>query len=287
MDANGALPARVNVMPLRLLDGATAAVPLPERFASDMLRVDTVKFLADGGLSGATAALSVPYRHQDTRGVLRFSTESLRGLCAESHLAGWRIATHAIGDRAIDQVLDVYEALGPHPLGLAHRIEHFGLPDAAQLRRAAQLRVIAAPQTIFLRALGRNFRNYLPESFLSRTYPVRAMLDAGVRVALSSDAPVVEDDNPLSGMAAAVTRSDADGGLIAPRERITVSEALRAYTMGGAIATGDEANRGSIEAGKWADLAVLSGSPLAESPERLQRLIVDMTILAGRVVYER
>ena len=279
MDANGALPSRVNVMPLRLPDGTTAAVPLPERFVSDMLRVDTVKFLADGGLSGATAALSVPYRHQDTRGVLRFSTDSLRALCAESHEAGWRIATHAIGDRAIDQVLDVYEGLGPHPRGLAHRIEHFGLPDAAQLQRAARLRVIAAPQTIFIRALGRNFRNYLPESFLSRTYPVRAMLDAGVTVALSSDAPVVEDDNPLSGMYAAITRCDADGTLIAPREGITVAEALHAYTMGGAIATGDEANRGSVEAGKWADLAVLSGDPLSESPERLPRLTVDMTIL--------
>jgi predicted amidohydrolase YtcJ len=287
MDASGALPSRINVMPLRLLDGATQAEPLPERFNSDRLRVDTVKFLADGGLSGATAALSVPYRHQDTRGVLRFSTDSLRALCLESHGAGWRIATHAIGDVAIGQVLDVYESLGPHPRGLAHRIEHFGLPDRAQLARAARLGVIAAPQTIFIKELGRNFRSYLPESFLPRTYPVRAMLDAGVRVALSSDAPVVEDDNPLGGMAAAVTRRDADGELIAPDEAITVAEALYAYTMGGAIATGDEGNRGSIEAGKWADLAVLSGDPLAESGDGLPRLTVDMTILAGRIVYEK
>jgi predicted amidohydrolase YtcJ len=287
MDASGALPSRINVMPLRLLDGATRAEPLPERFHSDMLRVDTVKFLADGGLSGATAALSVPYRHRDTRGVLRFSTESLSALCAESHQAGWRIATHAIGDVAIDQVLGVYESLGPHPDGLAHRIEHFGLPDRAQLARAARLGVIAAPQTIFIKELGRNFRSYLPESLFPRTYPVRAMLDAGVRVALSSDAPVVEDDNPLSGMAAAVTRRDADGELIAPGEAITAAEALYAYTMGGAVATGDEANRGSVEAGKWADLAILSGNPLEEAPEQLADLEVDMTLVAGRVVFER
>jgi predicted amidohydrolase YtcJ len=287
MDAAGALPSRINVMPLRLLDGAVDAVPLPEAFVSDMLRVDTVKFLADGGLSGATAALSVRYRHQDTCGVLRFSTDSLRALCVESHEAGWRIATHAIGDVAIDQVLDVYESLGPHPRGLAHRIEHFGLPDAAQLERAARLNIIAAPQTIFIKELGRNFRNYLPSSFFSRTYPVRAMIDAGVRVALSSDAPVVEDDNPLTGIAAAITRRDADGEPIAPRQAISAKEAVYAYTMGGAIATGDEMNRGSIEAGKWADLAVLSGSPLEESPEQLPDLTVDMTLVAGRVAFEK
>jgi predicted amidohydrolase YtcJ len=148
MDANGELPSRINVMPLRLLDGDASPVLLPDRFVSDMLRVDTVKLLADGGLSGATAALSVPYRHADTRGVLRFSTADLKRLCAESHRAGWRIATHAIGDVAIDQVLEVYESLGPHPLGLAHRIEHFGLPDAAQLAAPRSSRSSMAPQTI-------------------------------------------------------------------------------------------------------------------------------------------
>jgi predicted amidohydrolase YtcJ len=287
LDAKRGLLACVNVMPLRRVDGVPKPVPLPELFVSDMLRIDTVKFLADGGLSGATAALSVPYRHVNSKGILRFSNGELRELCTESHRAGWRIATHAIGDVAIDQVLDVYEQLGPHPRGLAHRIEHFGLPDATQLARAARLSVIAAPQTIFIKTFGRNFRAYLPESLLPRTYPVRAMLDAGIRIALSSDAPVVEDDNPLVGMMAAITRIDEQGELIAPRQAITVNEALYAYTMGGAIASGDEANRGSIEAGKWADLAVLSANPLTASPEALPHLSVDLTLVAGRVVFER
>lgn len=287
MDAAGSLPARVNVMPLRKLDGNPVPVPLPERFASDMLRVDTVKFLADGGLSGATAALSVPYRHAASAGVLRFAGDELQTLCAEAHRAGWRIATHAIGDRAIDQVLDVYEGLGEHPRRLAHRIEHLGLPDATQLARAARLGVIAAPQTVFLHALGRNFRHYLPDDFLARCYPVRAMLDAGLPVALSSDAPVVEDDNPLLGMAVAQTRRDQDGHPIARDQAITASEALYAYTMGGAVATGDDGNRGSIEPGRWADLAVLSDDPLAVEADALTGVRVEMTFLAGRLVYER
>jgi len=184
-------------------------------------------------------------------------------------------------------MLGIYESLGAHPRGLAHRIEHFGLPDTEQVARAAKLRVIAAPQAIFIRSLGRNFRDYLPDSFLPRTYPIRAMLDAGVRVALSSDAPVVEDDNPLVGMLAAVTRRDSDGQPIAPQQGITIEEALRGYTMGGAVATGDESNRGSIEAGKWADLAVLSQDPLSVEPDALPTIRVDMTFVGGRVAYER
>jgi predicted amidohydrolase YtcJ len=287
VEAKGGLPSRINVMPLRRVDGVPAPVPLPEQFESDRLRVDTIKFLADGGLSGATAALSVNYRHAPQKGVLRFERGELLKLCRETHQAGWRIAAHAIGDVAIDQMLDIYESLGPHPRGLAHRIEHFGLPDATELARAAALRVIAAPQTIFIHSFGRNFRSYLPDCFLPRTYPIRAMLDAGVRVALSSDAPVVEDDNPLVGMMAAITRRDNEGQLIAPEQAITAAEALHGYTMGGAVATGDEANRGSVEPGKWADLAVLSGNPLTVRPEALPGITVDMTLVAGRVAYER
>jgi predicted amidohydrolase YtcJ len=287
LDANGGLPARVNVMPLRRMDGVDAPVPLPERFVSNMLRVDTVKFLADGGLSGATAALTANYRHAPVRGLLRFDSGDLRELCAESHDAGWRIAAHAIGDAAIEQVLGIYESLGPHPRGLAHRIEHFGLPSAAHLARAARLNVIAAPQTVFIHSLGRNFRRYLPDDFLPRTYPIRAMLDAGVRVALSSDAPVVDDDNPLLGMMAAVTRRDDEGFTIAAEQAITIGEALNSYTTGGAVASGDDTNRGCIAPGQWADLAVLSADPLAAEPEALTRIQVDMTLLAGAVVYER
>jgi predicted amidohydrolase YtcJ len=286
-DAGGRLPARVNVMPLRRVDGVPAPVPLPEVYHSDYLQVDTVKFLADGGLSGATAALSVPYRHADTRGMLRFDRDDLLALCRESHDAGWRIAIHVIGDVAIDQVLGIYETLGPHPRGLAHRLEHFGLPDARQLARAARLGVVAVPQTIFIHSLGRNFRDYLPDAFLPRCYPIRAMLDAGIPVALSSDAPVVENDNPLMGMQAAVTRRDREGHRIAPEQAITVREALDGYTLGGARTTATPAAVGAIAPGAWADFAVLSADPLTTPAEALPAITVDETWLAGERVHER
>jgi predicted amidohydrolase YtcJ len=287
MDARDALPVRMTVMPLRRIDGRADPVPLPEQHVSDMLRVDTVKFIADGGLSGATAALSIPYRHADTKGTLRFEEEDLRRLCQESHDRGWRIAIHAIGDVAIEMVLTVFETLGPHPRGLAHRIEHFGLPDDEQLRRAASLGVISVPQSIFIHALGGNFLAVLPDSLLHRAYPIRSMLDAGLTVALSSDAPVVEDDNPLLGMYAAITRRSRDGSAICPEQGITAVEALYGYTMGGALAAGDADTRGSIAPGKWADVAVLSADPLAVDPEALPEIRGDMTFLAGNKVYER
>jgi len=280
----GALPSRVNVMALRLVDGV-GPVPLPaDRHLSDHLRIDTVKFFADGGLSGATAALSVPYRHAATHGVLRFEEAELLALAREAHDAGWRVATHAIGDVAIDQVLRVYEALGRGPK--RHRIEHFGLPRPDHLARAGRLGVIAAPQTIFLSALGRNFRLYLPDALLARAYPVRAMLDAGITVALSSDAPVVEDDSPLSGMRAAIDRRDPEGQPIAPDQAITLDEALDAYTRGGAVASGDDAVRGCLRAGMQADLTVVSGDLMGAPPEALTSLVVTQTWVGGRLAFE-
>ncbi|MBK8021638.1 MAG: amidohydrolase family protein [Chloroflexi bacterium] len=288
LDSAGLLDVRVNGLPIRRADGGTNTYPLPERYVSDFLRIDTVKFFADGGLSGATAAISEPYQVTGDQGVLRFQTNELAQLMWEAHEHGFRIGTHAIGDIALDQVIGIYEELNARKPGLRHRIEHLGLPTADHLRRVKAIDAIAVPQTVFLSALGTSFRRYLPPHFLPRCYPVRAMLNAGLDVALSSDAPVVPDDNPLLGIKAAVDRFDPLGEAIAPEQTITPYEALYAYTMGGAMASGDAANRGSITPGKWADLIILSGDPLREaaiSPERLLDIQVEQVYVGGKLVY--
>lgn len=288
LDEGGDLAVRVNGLPIRRPDGGTETLPLPEKYVSDTLRIDTVKFFADGGLSGATAAISQPYKVTGNQGVLRFEQDELFELMWEAHAAGYRIATHAIGDVALEQVISVYEELyRRQPNGQRHRIEHLGLPSAEHLRRCAAIGVIAVPQTVFLHALGTTFRRYLPDSYFPRCYPVRAMLDAGLTVALSTDAPVVPDDNPLLGIKAAIDRKDANGSPIAPEQAITPYEALYAYTMGGAIASGDADNRGSLTVGKWADMVVLSGDPLTASPDDLLNIKVDQTYVGGQLVYER
>ena len=288
LEAAGELAIRVNGMPIRRPDGGTETLPLPERFISEWLRIDSVKFFADGGLSGATAAVRRPYKVTNNTGVLRFDPEELTELMWEAHSAGFRIGTHAIGDAAIDQVLDAYEECHrrrplPH---LRHRIEHLGLPNPEHYARCAKLGIIVAPQTVFLPALGASFRRYLHDDYLDHCYPVRSMLDAGLTVALSSDAPVVPDDNPLLGMKAAFDRLDAEGHAIAPDQAISAQEALYAYTMGGAIASGEADNRGSLQVGKWADLAVLSGDPLTTPARDLLNIHVNQTYVGGKLAYE-
>ncbi|MCX6046977.1 MAG: amidohydrolase family protein, partial [Chloroflexi bacterium] len=235
------------------------------------------------------AAISIPYRETGTKGVMIWESEELADQMWVAHSNGYHIGTHANGDVALEQVIRIYELINarqPRP-DLRHRIEHLALPTAEHLQRCAALGVMAATQTVFLPAMGATFRRYMPESYYPRVYGVRAMLDAGLTVALSTDAPVVPDDNPLIGLKAAVDRLDHAGNPLGADQAITPREALYAYTMGGAILSGDEANRGSITPGKWADLVVLSGDPLTTPTAQMLDLHVVQTYVGGELVYER
>ena len=130
MEVAGEMPLRVNAMALRRTLSGGATLPLPERSVSPWLRIDSVKLLVDGGLSGATAALSCCYRHSDSTGLLRLGGDELYQLALEAHRVGLRVGAHAIGDRAIDEVLDAYVKLTASQPDPAPRIEHFGLPSA-------------------------------------------------------------------------------------------------------------------------------------------------------------
>lgn len=256
LDKAGRLPIRVNLLYIRRPDGGTKTFPLPEKYRSDFLRCDSVKFFSDGGLSGATAAISQSYRNTEgpSRGVLRFETEELYQLALEAHSNGFRIGTHSIGDRALDQVLSVYQRLyQTKPSTIRHRIEHFGLPGENHLALMKQMNTIAVPQPIFLHELRENFRRYLPEDFICRCYNLKALFDAGLTVAFSSDGPVVHEVSPVEGIKAAINEPMCKGN------GVSLDQALWAYTQGGAIAQGDQGNRGSIASGRWADFTILNG----------------------------
>lgn len=254
LDAEGALPIRVNLLFMRRPDGQSHTYPLPPKHHSAFLRCDSVKFFSDGGLSGATAALSVPYQNSDgpPLGVLRFEDAELFELALEAHQAGFRIGTHAIGDRAIEQVLGVYERLYQASPGPRHRIEHFGLPSSQQLARAAQMGIFAVPQPIFLHELRANFLRYLPPEFAPRCYNLQAMLKAGLGLALSSDGPVVQQLSPLAGVLAACFEPMQAGN------QLDYDQAYAAYTLGGALAQGDQEQMGRFVSGAYADLVVVN-----------------------------
>jgi predicted amidohydrolase YtcJ len=218
-----------------------------------------VKFFADGGLSGATAAISQPYKTltPQSYGILRFEEEELYALALEAHRQGFRIGTHAIGDRALDQVLSIYERLYQQAPGPRHRIEHFGLAGPKHLAKARDLGIIAVPQPVFLSELRANYERYVPDDWFCRCFNLRAMFAAGLSVAFSSDGPVVRQVDPLTGLRAALKEPLCAGN------EVSLEQALWAYTMGGAIAQGDQENRGSLAPGRWADLVTLEGD-LAE-----------------------
>lgn len=277
LESEGRLPVRMNLLHLLRPDLGGERYPLPEMAVLPRLRCDTVKLFADGGLSGNTAALSVPYKHEDSRGILRLEGEELHGLARHARRAGYRLAVHAIGDRALDQVLDVYARLfRDEPEGPSHRIEHFGVPTARHLEAARDLRVHVVTQPIFLRELAANFRGSLPEVLLDRCYPFGAMMRAGLSVAFSSDGPVVRDVAPLSGVAAAATAA------LVPENAVGVADALRAYTSGGAAAQGDEHNRGMLKPGQWADLVVLEKDPLSVPGTEVDRIRVTDVLVGGK-----
>ncbi len=292
MEMNDELKVRVNAIPIRLPDGATKALPLPKLFASDFLNVNTVKFFADGGLSGKTAAIKRPYKNSNDHGVLRLEENFFYQLAIEAQQANFKIATHAIGDAALDLVINVYSKLyasgTPSPSGRAwvgHRLEHVGLPSQKNLEDIKRMNVSAVMQPIFLYELGKNFIESLDEDYLNRVYPCKTLLKSGINLSLSTDAPVVKDFNPMRCIQSAVERKDVAGNVIAAAERISVEEALYAYTMGSAIANGDEKNRGSIEVGKFADFIVLDQNPLETNSSELNAIKVQSTFIAGKKVF--
>ena len=288
LDQEGALPIRVNAIAIGIPDGAAMPLPLPAPWRSRDLLVDSVKFFADGGLSGGTAALSRPYRGSAYRGVLRLTEAQLLEAAGLVHRAGLRVATHAIGDEAIEMVLDCYARLGRDaPNGPSHRIEHLGLPTERQKDRIRDLGVEIATQPIFLDELGRNFIAALDDGFLADCYPVRSLLDRGIRTAFSSDAPVVANLNPLRCIQAAVTRRTTGGQVIAAGEAVSVAEGLRAHITDAAAVAGWGGELGSLAPGKVADFVVLDRDPGRSAPDTLAEISVLATYRGGERVYSR
>jgi len=218
-----------------------------------------LKAFADGVVESRTAALLEPYADSDDRGSPLWGPDELAEAVRAADARGWQVQVHAIGDAAIRQALDAFEATSP---GSRHRVEHIELPHADDLPRFAQLGVVASMQPQHADAqLVEVWRDNLGRERAASSWPWRALLESGARLAFGTDWPVVPLD-PLSSVQAA-----SDIGL---------REAIKAWTSGSAYAEHSETNKGELREGMLADIAVVD----LDSQE------VHATVVGGRVVYE-
>jgi predicted amidohydrolase YtcJ len=275
---------RLNILPIILPDGSTEAFPVPEKYHSPFLNINTVKFFADGGLSGKTSALKRFYKNTSEQGVLRLDRKQYTELSRQCMQKGLGVATHAIGDAAIEMVIDVYKELNEIYPSIVKRIEHLGLPEKMHLETMHANKIACSMQTIFLDELGKNFIQYLDDAYLQQCYPVKSVLEHNILMSLSSDAPVVKNFNPFKGIAAAVTRKTNEGQAIAAQEGISVAAALKAYTLNAAL-IGCEDRFGSLEKSKLADFIILDKNPLDTPSDELIQIKVLSTYIDGKEVW--
>ena len=285
LEAEGRLPIRVTMAHKRILrDGSM--VPLPGLRRGAWLTTAGVKLFQDGAIAPGTAALSEPYAGDpENRGLLIMPQAELDELVGEIHLAGLQACIHAIGDAAIDSALTAIERArvrDPRP-DPRHRIEHCGLPLPWLHDRLRMSGVIAVLQPPFLHFHGDVYSRNLGPGRSRWLYPART-LSGLCRVAGSSDGPVVPDCRPLLGMKAAMTRRSSSGAQVAPEEAVGFPDALRMYTLGAAIAAGEEQDKGALVPGKLADLVVLGADPARVAPEELDQVPVEMVLLGGQLV---
>ena len=288
--ASGVLGVRTTLMfEVDYLDSAPPdeLAVLPSN-ADDWLRLGPVKLFADGSLLGRTAAMAEDFcGDPGNRGQLQRSEVELCSTICRFHAAGWQLATHAIGDRAVEVVLDSYaQALQLYPrFDHRHRIEHCGVATPEQVRRIVALGVVPVPQGRFVGEIGEAMAQVLGPERTPWCYRLRSFLDAGVELPGSSDRPVVAGP-PLLGIHDMVNRRTELGNPFVPEEALTPLQALRAYTLGSAFAAFVEHDRGSLEIGKLADFAVLSEDVTRCDPNRIRDVRVEATVVGGVLCYD-
>lgn len=258
----------------------------------EWLRIGGLKGFVDGSLGSHTAALLAPFSDApNDSGLLVNTIEDLEAWTTAADRAGLQVAVHAIGDRAIRLQLDVFEraAKANGARDRRFRIEHSQHIDPADLPRYASLGVIASMQPYHAIDDGRWAERLIGARRSETTYAFRSLLDAGARLAFGSDW-FVAPPTPLEGIYAAVTRRTLDGkhpdGWV-PQQKITVEEALRAYTIDAAYAGFSENDLGSLEPGKLADLVVINEDLFTIPSEQLATASIRATIVGGKVVYQQ
>jgi predicted amidohydrolase YtcJ len=259
-------------------------------YGNNHLKFGAAKMFADGGMGARTIAIYPPgvMGEPDNLGVLRWTPEQMRKAHWIAASAGWQLETHAIGDRAIDEVLDSYGAVIKQ-LGLndhRFRIVHAGISTPAVQKRIRELHVVIDGNPPFVYWIGSWFQKYGAER-VRWSYPARSYIENGIVEAAGSDTAVTPI-SPWWGIWAAVARKELQTGeVLASEERLTIREALTLYTRNGAYAGFEENEKGTLEPGKVADFVVVDRDLLSVPTDQLKDVRVLATYVGGEKIYER
>ena len=256
-------------------------------FGDEWIRVGGVKYAADGSASERTMRMSTPYVGTSDYGILTMTQQEIHDAVDDAHSKNWQVGIHANGDVTIDMVLVAYEralAKWPHP-DRRHRIEHCSLVNPGLIARIAKTGTIPTPFWTYIYYHGEKWEQYGAEKMRSM-FAHRSFLDAGIKVPGASDYGPGPFE-PLMAIQSMVTRRDYRGREWGPNQKVTVSEALQIATMHGAYPSREEQIKGSITAGKLADLVILAQDPHDVDPNAIKDIAVVRTITGGRTVYTK
>ena len=291
----GRMHARVSILP-RVIESMIESKSLIELglitgFGNDWLRIGGVKMSIDGGITGRNACFHEPYENDEhNHGIIRIQQDELNHTVQVCHDAGLRCCVHAIGDKAFDMALDAYENAIEHSprKDHRHRIEHMGNWLATQklMQRMVRSGIVAIPNIAFAYYIGDAILDCVGERRLTKAFPFRTLLKNGVIIAGGSDSPGYWPVDPLRDIATAASRKMRWGDVWVPEERISVSEAFAMHTTTASWVGFEENDKGTLEVGKLADIAVLAEDPFDIQPERIKDLKVEMTVVGGEVKYQ-
>jgi predicted amidohydrolase YtcJ len=266
--------------------------PLRTGDGDDFFRIGAIKLFADGSLGGRTAALEAPYSDDpDNRGILVVHEEELKEQVYLAHAQGMQVAVHAIGDRAARVSLEaISSAQSKLPANhIRHRIVHAQILSPHIITEMRRVKVVADIQPKFISTDMRWAVERVGAARMRSSYSWRTMRRAGIPLAGGSDCPV-EPLDPLLGVYCAVTRKDIDGNPPSgffPNEKLTLDEAVKLFTLGGAYGAHQEHKKGSLTPGKLCDFVVLSEDITAVSPDEIKGLEVLLTVVGGEVAYRK
>lgn len=256
----------------------------------DYMKIGPLKIMVDGSGASGTCATRQPMSHNGKIMPSSMTQEEADDIVVRAHRAGFQITAHCIGDKGVEMILDAYEkAQREYPrINCRHRIEHCMIAEPDLLDRIAKLGVIPTFNPAFINLWGVSFNKYYQGSRQNYLIPMHSAVERGIVCTAASDWECIPDIRPIQGIASAVDRTVyANGDKVAENQAISLMQAIRCYTYNAAYASFDENVKGSLEAGKLADVIVLDGKITEKSPYEISQMSVQTTIFDGRIVYQK